>query len=725
MKTSGLTRFLAACLALISLSMLVSGVLGMRSAAKERRKNDAEIQDLQTKIDDYREISALLMDKDSYSDLNDDLEAQQKQYDNDASHHRTELATYSATNGGLQMGIEAMAQARAALSAGKMQYETIVKLLNKLQPILDVIEDLKNQIGVILEELGILRADLTLLPSEMEALEQRMEAFEAAGTNYLAVSAEEALQNLENMIPTENVDGEGDSIPEETDKGNTAEGDPSADLGGGENSGSNEQDAGAVKTGEESIDPGDAMGKPDPAPGEAESLDLTGDEPESGNEASLFTIDEFLPENSSANLPEATKSMDSTTNRSPQTGEDEVSVLSYAAGDLLEEIEWAESQSSAFGTVGADMEALMFSLYQVEETLTSLQSALNEMGVSPGTSLSELMGTDLRAMLESVLYSPADLDSGIYSALLGAISDGSAQEQIIGFKQGLGMISRESGTELSPEASNRLPGLMAQSTGYRYAIQASTGIVDEMPLQIYEIENRIYEMMNSLDSEEMSGGFGGLSLDSIDELGAQIEAGEAALAEGEAQLNATKEDQKKKAEELDREKRDLDLQEKRLKELTAQTEDQKAAEEREKGLRMALLSRSEIKRRTQYGDDLLSASETWLEEYTDQAENSYRDRFDSSILMIVCAILALAGAIASFGTKRNIAITVLATLLCQAFAFSAAFLLYRMGRGISWSALITAFLSTGLMASLIPGLPVKLHRAKKVRRRTAWKKIEN
>ena len=139
MKTSGLTRFLAACLALISLSMLVSGVLGMRSAAKERRKNDAEIQDLQTKIDDYREISALLMDKDSYSDLNDDLEAQQKQYDNDASHHRTELATYSATNGGLQMGIEAMAQARAALSAGKMQYETIVKLLNKLQPVLDVI----------------------------------------------------------------------------------------------------------------------------------------------------------------------------------------------------------------------------------------------------------------------------------------------------------------------------------------------------------------------------------------------------------------------------------------------------------------------------------------------------------------------------------------------------------------------------------------------------------
>ena len=172
-----------------------------------------------------------------------------------------------------------------------------------------------------------------------------------------------------------------------------------------------------------------------------------------------------------------------------------MSVLSYAAGDLLEEIEWAESQSSAFGTVGADMEALMFSLYQVEETLTSLQSALNEMGVSPGADLSELMGTDLRAMLESVLYSPADLDSGINSALLGAIPDGSAQEQIIGFKQGLGMISRESGTELSPEASNRLPGLMAQSTGYRYAIQASTGIVDEMPLQIYEIENRIYEMM--------------------------------------------------------------------------------------------------------------------------------------------------------------------------------------------------------------------------------------
>ena len=123
MKTSGLTRFLALCLALISLSMMVSGTLGLRSAAKEHRKGDAEIQDLQAKIDDYREISALLMDKDSYSDLSNALEEQQTKYDSDTAHHRTELATYSATNGGLQMGIEAMAHAKAALSAGKMQYE--------------------------------------------------------------------------------------------------------------------------------------------------------------------------------------------------------------------------------------------------------------------------------------------------------------------------------------------------------------------------------------------------------------------------------------------------------------------------------------------------------------------------------------------------------------------------------------------------------------------------
>ena len=721
MKTSGLTRFLAACLALISLSMLVSGILGLRSAAKEHRKDDAEIQDLQTKIDDYREISALLMDNESYSDLNDALKEQQEKYDSDISHHRTELATYSATNGGLQMGIEAMAQAKAALSAGKMQYETIVKLLEKLQPILDAIETLKGQVGVILEQLDVLRADLTMVPPALEALEQKMKAFETAGTNYLVVSAEEALQNLEEMIPSEGDNGDTDengnpgSNPGETGDGDTGDQDPPENQENGVNSGSDEPGDAPVETGDRNTDTGDITGYTDPVPEEEEPLNRSedGSDPQRGN-----------GEDTPDDLPETADPESSAAIKSPATGEDKVTSLRNTAGDLLYEIESAESMFSDYGIIAEDLSALQRSLSQLNETLASLQIALNEMGVSPGSGLNDLLNTNLGASLEVAFGGLAGLDSSTYSLLADALLDGSTEEQIGDFKQGLRTVSEASATDLSKNTL-LLQNLLAQSAGYRYAVQAAAEVADEIPLQILEIENRIYEMMNSMDSEEMSGGFGGLSLDSIDELGAQIEAGEQALAEGEAQLNATKEEQKKKAEELDREKRDLDQQEKNLKALTEQTEDQKDAEDREKGLRSALLSRNEIKRRTQYGADLLTASEAWLTEYTEQAENNYRDRFDSSILMMVCAILALAGAIASFGTQKNIAVTLLATVLCQAFAFSAAYLLYRMGRGISWSAVTTAVLSTGVMASLLPGLPVRLAQKKKAPQKTAWRKIED
>ena len=72
------------------------------------------------------------------------------------------------------------------------------------------------------------------------------------------------------------------------------------------------------------------------------------------------------------------------------------------------------------------------------------------------------------------------------------------------------------------------------------------------------------------------------------------------------------------------------------------------------------------------------------------------------MLMIACAILALIGALASFGTGPNRMLVVLATLLCQAFAISAGVLLYRMGRGISWSSLITVLLATAELACVLP-----------------------
>ena len=127
-------------------------------------------------------------------------------------------------------------------------------------------------------------------------------------------------------------------------------------------------------------------------------------------------------------------------------------------------------------------------------------------------------------------------------------------------------------------------------------------------------------------------------------------------------------------------------------------------------LRTALLSREEIRRRSQYGMDLLSASEHWLTEYTEQTQERYRDRFDASLLMIVCAILAVSGALASFGGNRVPLLTLLTTLLCLAFSVSAALLLQRMGRGISWSATVSAAIAAMELILMIPSMPL-LHQA--------------
>ena len=205
------------------------------------------------------------------------------------------------------------------------------------------------------------------------------------------------------------------------------------------------------------------------------------------------------------------------------------------------------------------------------------------------------------------------------------------------------------------------------------------------------------------------------------EMGEQIEEGEAALAEGRAKLDAAKDEQKKKAEELDKKKRELDDQEKALKESSELVEEQKKLEAREKTLRTALLSREEIRRRNQYGEELLSASERWMTELTEQTAQRYRDRFDAGILMIVCAILALAGAFTSFGENRGRVLTLLLTLLCLAFSLSAAFLLYRMGRGISWSAVVTAMIAASELVLLIPSLPMAAHVTGPVRRESVQK----
>ena len=175
MKTSGLTRFLALCLAVISLSMLVAGGLGIRAANKDRRKDESELQDLRSRIDEYREISAALMDRTSYEQLNKTLEEKQKQYDADTAKHRADLSTYTVTNSGLEMGTAALNQAESALETGKTQYETGRKALraslNAFNQIYSYIEPIQAQSETI--RAILFRAEMMLRGEEADSGEAK------------------------------------------------------------------------------------------------------------------------------------------------------------------------------------------------------------------------------------------------------------------------------------------------------------------------------------------------------------------------------------------------------------------------------------------------------------------------------------------------------------------------------------------------------------------------
>ena len=123
MKRSALKKILALVLVVFGISMLIAGLLGIRSAGKEKGKADAEIAQLNDTMDQYRSVKNRLIDSEGYSSANDSYLEQKEAYDKALEQQRSDLAVYSATKGGLTSGTEAMDSADEALKKGKAQYE--------------------------------------------------------------------------------------------------------------------------------------------------------------------------------------------------------------------------------------------------------------------------------------------------------------------------------------------------------------------------------------------------------------------------------------------------------------------------------------------------------------------------------------------------------------------------------------------------------------------------
>ena len=697
--------------------MLVAGGLGIHAANKDRRKDESELQDLRSRIDEYREISAALMDRTSYEQLNKTLEEKQKQYDADTAKHRADLSTYTATNSGLEMGTAALNQAESALETGKTQYETGRKALkaslNAFNQIYSYIEPIQAQSETI--RAILFRAEMMLRGEEADS-----------GNPYdgSVYKLEQAVRNLcaliENDLPATPTPVPATPTPAPatpTPAPATPTPTPETPTPAPETPTPVPATPTPVPA---TLTPAPVPETPTPAP-ETPAPETTTPAPEApaqGNQESpgepTIETNSEEPSGDSSSAPE-----NADVQRSPATGEEKD--LSGRLNDAIRDVAFAaEVVAEDINTITALAESLQLppeilqtvlnsaGVLNEDELRKSIITAIHESGIV----ITEEQGNALGQMLDGL--SNADELMRTMTAQIQQLTkaaetvEGEADAMTEYLLAGLGNAGIASGDHDFTE--NEMAVIRSLYLANKDVIGEALDTAGENRQQAYgtvlhaeSSSERIFGLIGQLAGAKATLD---QTLEAMKEMGAQIEEGEAALAEGKAQLSAAKEEQKKKAEELDKKKKDLDQQEKALKQSAQQAEEQKELEDREMTLRTALLSREEIRRRSQYGMDLLSASEHWLTEYTEQTQERYRDRFDASLLMIVCAILAVSGALASFGGNRSQLLTLLSTLLCLAFSISAALLLYRMGRGISWSSVVTAVIAAAELVFLIPTIPV-------------------
>ena len=680
LKTSGWTRFLALCLAVISLSMLVSGGLGIRAANRERLKDESELQDIRSRIDEYREISAALMDRASYEQLNQTLDKKQKQYNIDTAKHRADLSTYTATNSGLEMGTAALNQAENALEAGKTQYEMGRKALRAS---LNAFAQIDSVIGPIQTQSETIR-DILYLAERMLRGEEADAGDPHDGS---VLKLQQAVRKLTALIENELPE----PLPTETPPTET----PPTET------------------------PPTETPPTETPPTETPPTETP---PTETPPTETPLTETPLPEDPPPEAPQPEPSDDpppDTENteppHSPNTGEE-----TDLSGRLNEAIRDVADAAAVVEEDATEIAKLAKSINLPPEIL---QTVLNGAGVSnedelrksiitaireSGIVINEEQGNALGRMLENL--SAADELMRTVTEQIQQFTK--AAETVEGEADAMteyllaGLRNAGNGSGNYPFTENEMIAIRTMYLSNKDVIEETLDTAEGNRQQAYGTVlhaetsfERIFTLVGQLAGAKAT-------LDetwaAMKEMGEQIEEGEAALAEGRAKLDAAKDVQKKKAEELDKRKRELDEQEKALKQSGELVEEQKKLEDREKTLRAALLSREEIRRRSRYGEELLSASERWVTELTEQSAQRYRDRFDASILMIVCAILALAGAFTSFGDKRSRVLTLILTMLYLAFSLSAAFLLYRMGRGISWSAVVTALIAAAELLLLIP-----------------------
>ncbi len=139
MKHPALTRVMAVALVVLCLTMAAAGALGLRQAERDRRLTREDMERLRVRVEEYAALTAELEGREDYASLNGRLSERQKAYDKESSQHRSELGTFTATQYGIGVGLDAIDEAEALFAAYKAKFTAA---LASLQDGMDQIDTL-------------------------------------------------------------------------------------------------------------------------------------------------------------------------------------------------------------------------------------------------------------------------------------------------------------------------------------------------------------------------------------------------------------------------------------------------------------------------------------------------------------------------------------------------------------------------------------------------------
>lgn len=133
MKHQALARVFSVVLVILCLVMLLAAVGMLEDTQKDNEAAQRHINKTGEELEEYRTLLEENSGKTEYAQMNDELTQRQEEHDKLSAEHRTELALHSATQGGIEMGIEAMDQADAQFAAGKRKFEKELANFNAME----------------------------------------------------------------------------------------------------------------------------------------------------------------------------------------------------------------------------------------------------------------------------------------------------------------------------------------------------------------------------------------------------------------------------------------------------------------------------------------------------------------------------------------------------------------------------------------------------------------